>query len=79
MIMTDTSRKAKDTYFQRLQEMTPSERLAAGVALYAAGNALQRAAVRLRYPGATEDEITFRIAVSRWGPELAEKVYQKRS
>ena len=77
--MTDTSQKASDTYFRRLKEMTNSERLAAGVALWAAGNALQRAALQRQYPTATEEEIAFRIAVSRWGSELAGKVYRNKS
>jgi hypothetical protein len=66
-------------YLNLLKEMTVSERLAAGAALWAAGNALQRVALRRQYPIASEDEITFRIAVSRWGPELAEKVYVQKS
>jgi hypothetical protein len=75
---TDTSQKSSDKYFRRLKEMTPAERLRAGLALCAAGHATQRAALRRQYPVATEDEITFRIAVSQWGPELARRVYRKR-
>lgn len=59
--------------------MTPSERLSAGLGLWTAGHALKRAALRRQHATATEDEITFRIAVAQWGPELAEKVYGKKS
>ena len=55
--------------------MTPSERIDIGVALWEAGDALQRAGVRHRYPDADEAEITYRVAVTRFGEELARKVY----
>ena len=77
--ITDTSERTREMYFRRLKEMTPSERLAVGVALCAAGNALQWAAMRRRHPGASEDEITFKIAASQWGTEVAGKVYKKAS
>ena len=72
---SDTSESAREVYFQRLKEMTPSERLAVGVARWAAGHATQRAAIRHENPAADEDEITFRIAVSRFGSDLAKKAY----
>lgn len=71
----DTSPKAREKYFQRLREMTPSERLAVGAALWRAGDSLQRSATRLRYPQADDAEINFRIAVAKFGPELAGKIY----
>lgn len=75
--MTDTSTKAGAVYFKRLQEMTPSERIAIGVELWEAAGSLQRAAIRRAYPDAEEAEITFRIAVTRFGPELARKAYKR--
>lgn len=77
MSQTDTSPKALDVYFRRLAEMTPSERTGIGAALWSAGEALQRSAMRRRYPEADEAEITFRIAVNRFGEQLARKVYGK--
>jgi hypothetical protein len=78
MMLSDTSPEAREVYFQRLAEMTPSERLGIGAALWAAGDALQRSAVRTLYPDADDAEITFRIGVTRFGPELARKVYGRQ-
>ncbi len=74
---SDTSAKAREVYFQRLEGMTPSERLGLGAALWNAGDSVQRAAVRRAYPDAAEAEITFRLAVTRFGSELARKAYRK--
>ncbi len=73
MLTDDTSAKAGEVYFRRLAEMTPSERLDVGAALCQAGDSLQRAAMRRRYPLAGDGEINFRIAVTRFGTELANK------
>jgi hypothetical protein len=77
MALSDTSDRAREVYFRRLREMTPSERLNLGVALWEAGHELQRAVARRDYPDADEDEITFQIAVRRFGPELARKAYRR--
>ena len=73
--MTDTSSKAQAVYFARLAAMSPQERLRIGAALWAAGDSLQRAGLRRLYPEADEAEINFRVAVSRFGEELARRVY----
>ncbi|HEX4770946.1 MAG TPA: hypothetical protein VH351_08965 [Bryobacteraceae bacterium] len=57
--------------------MTPSERISLGASLWVAGDSVQRAAARRDNPLATEAEIAFRIAVTRFGPELARKAYRK--
>jgi hypothetical protein len=57
--------------------MTPSERVDIGVALWAAAESLQRATTRLKYPDAPEAEITYRIAITRFGEALARKVYRR--
>jgi hypothetical protein len=75
MSASDTSAEASEVYRRRLAEMTPSERLRIGHSLWQAGNALQRAGIRRKYPHADEAEITFHVAVSRFGEELARKVY----
>ena len=77
MALSDTSAKAREVYFQRLRGMTASERLGLGAALWTAGDSLQRAALRREDVYADESEITFRIAVSRFGLELARKAYRK--
>jgi len=75
--LTDTSPEARETYYRRLAEMTPSERLGIGAALWRAGDALQRSAARRLYPDADDAEITFQIAVTRFGPDLARKAYRR--
>ena len=74
MTPSDTSPAMADAY-RRLAEMTPAERIGIALALWEAADRTQRAALRHRYPGASEDEITFRIAVTRYGEELARKAY----
>ena len=75
--LSDTSHKVAELYFRRLTEMTPSERLGIGAALWKAGDALQRAAVYRNSPDLDESEIIFRIAVTRFGSELAGKAYRR--
>ena len=77
VVLSDTSEKAREVYFQRLKRMTASERLGLGVALWISGDSLQRAALRRENLYADEAEITFRIAVSRFGLELARKAYRR--
>ncbi len=77
-MLSDTSPSARDAYYRRLAEMSPSERIDIAAALCAAGDDLQRAAVRRERPEASEEEITFRIAVTRFGIELAHKAYGKQ-
>jgi hypothetical protein len=77
MPLSDTSPEASRIYFQRLAEMTPSERIGIGVALWDAADRLQRAAARRMHPDADDAEITYRIAVARFGVALAGKAYEK--
>lgn len=78
MTLSDTSPQAREVYFRRLAEMTPSERIGIGAALWASGHALQRAATRRMYPDADDAEINFRIAVTRYGADLARKAYRRQ-
>lgn len=75
MASLDTSPQAREVYYQRLAQMTPSERIEIGVALWVAGDSLQRAGMRRLHPDASEAEITFQIAVTRFGADLARKAY----
>jgi hypothetical protein len=77
MPFSDTSPAMSEAYYRRLAEMTPSERIDIGVALCTAGDALQRAGLRHLYPDADEAEITYRVAVARFGEELARKAYKR--
>jgi hypothetical protein len=76
--LSDTSPKASEAYYRRLAEMTPSERVTVGCALWAAGDALQRSAAQRDFPDADQDKINFRIATLRYGAELARKVYRRQ-
>jgi hypothetical protein len=76
-MLDDTSASALEAYYRRLAEMTPAERIAVGAALWAAGDSVQRAAVRREHPDADEEEITFHVAVARFGEELARKAYRR--
>lgn len=73
----DTTAKANEIYWRRLAEMTPSERLRIAADLWEAGHKLQLAGMRHSFPDAGEDEILFRIAVTRFGADLARKVYRR--
>lgn len=75
MSLSDTSPAMQEVYFRRLAGMTPSERLNIAVDLWQIGHSLQLAGMRHLYPEADEAEIIFRIAVTRFGVELARKVY----
>ncbi len=75
---SDTSPDALEVYYRRLAEMTPAERIDIALGLWAAADALQRAAVLREHPDASEEEVTFQLAVSRFGLELARKVYGRR-
>jgi len=74
---SDTSPEAWRVYCQRLAEMTPSERIDIGLALWQAADDLQRARARRMYPDADEAEITYRVAVVRFGEALARKAYRR--
>jgi hypothetical protein len=74
---SDTSPQARAVQQQLLARMTPSERVRLGVALFEAGHALQWAAARRRHPDADDREIAYRIAVTRYGDELARRAYGK--
>ena len=74
-MISDSTPRALEVYYRRLAELTPAERIDIAVALWVAADSLQRASLRMSFPEASEDEITFRIAVSRFGLELARKAY----
>lgn len=77
MPLDDTSPEARETYLRRMAAMTPAERVRLGIALWEAGDSIQRAGMRRKHPHADEDEITFQVAASRYGLELARKAYRR--
>lgn len=76
-MLSDTSASARLVYLRRLREMTSSERINIAVNLWEAGHRTQMAGMRHMYPNADDEEILFRIAVVRFGPELARKAYRR--
>ena len=78
MRLSDTSAGADDVYWRRLMEMTPSERTRITAELIHAADRTQRAALHHLYPNADEEEITYRIAVTRFGAGLANKIYRRQ-
>jgi hypothetical protein len=77
MELRDTSAATLAVYRRRLAEMTPRERVNIGVALWQAGDSLQRAAVRRANPEAGEEELVFLLAIARFGEDLARRIYGK--
>ena len=77
MSLSDTSQAAREFYYRRLAEMHPSERVRMGVLLWEIGNALQRAALKSRYPDADDTEIAFHMAVARFGSDLARRAWRR--
>jgi hypothetical protein len=65
----------QEVYFQRLRELTPEQRVDLGVRLWEAGDAMQRTAINRNHPGVTHAEFLYRLAVLRYGPELAQKAF----
>lgn len=77
MAPTDTSAESHRVYARSLAEMTPGQRIRLGIALWQAAESLQRASIRLKNPGADNAEIAFRIAVSRFGPDIARAAWHR--
>lgn len=77
MVPDDTSEAMRSVYYARLAEVSPGERVRNSVGLWEAANALQRAALLRENPGASESEILYWIAVSRFGEAAAKAAYRR--
>ncbi|MES1260444.1 MAG: hypothetical protein ABUS49_01820 [Acidobacteriota bacterium] len=77
MVLTDTSAESRRAHARLLAEMTPGQRVCLGAALWQAAESLQRASMRRKNPGAEDAEIAFRIAVTRFGPEIARAAWHR--
>jgi len=71
MTLSDTSPAMADAYYRRLAEMTPAERLGIVLSLWRAADQLQRSVLRRDSPDASEEEVRYRLAVTRYGERLA--------
>jgi hypothetical protein len=77
MTLDDTSAAMRSAYYARLAELSPGERVQIGLRLWEAANSLQRAAVLRENPDASEAEILYQIAASRFGEAVAQAAYRK--
>jgi hypothetical protein len=67
---SDTDPQVQQLIWQRLREMSPSEKAEMTVRLTNDCLALAAAGIRQRHPGADDHEMRMRIGVLRVGPEL---------
>lgn len=75
--LSDTSPEAEQLQLQLelYRGRTPGEKLALVLDLVDAAETFARAGLRLRHPGASEEEITLRLAALKYGRELVHAVY----
>lgn len=71
----DTTPDAERIVIERLQAMTPAERLGVAIGMSRAVRELALAGIRKRHPGASDREILMRLAIVLHGPELAVAAY----
>jgi len=77
-LLTDTHPDIAARQMARWRAMSPSEKLELVRALNLSLLELERAGIRMRQPGITDQEIARIVADRRLGVELAEKVYGPR-
>lgn len=71
----DTSPEMERIYRARLAALTPAERIQMMIELTLAGEAMYRAGLERRFPRETPDQISYRIAAARIGPEAAARAF----
>lgn len=71
----DTSAEAAEIQWKLLREMTPAQRGERMTALTLMVQELAFTGMRMRHPGASDDEIWLRLAVDRLGADVVRKVY----
>lgn len=72
--MLDTSPEAKRFYYQRLAQLTPSERLALMREASRMIRALAETSIRREHPDASPEELQARVAVRLYGRATVERV-----
>ena len=75
MPLSDTSPEMQAFYFQGLRQLTPEQRIQRGISLWEAGDAMQRSAIHRDHPGVGDADLRYRLAVLRYGPELADSIF----
>ena len=76
-MLSDTTPKAQRFYYRRLAAMTPAQRLNIGIELTEAADELLRESVRRRFPDARGEEFEYQVLRTRYGRELADRVYRR--
>jgi hypothetical protein len=66
----DAKNALERAYWERLERLTPAERLQMAVRAGQAQHRLTIAGLRLRFPAASEEELELRAAAKRVGPRL---------
>lgn len=77
VLASDTSRKAEQVQIELWRSMSPQNKARMVTEISLAVQEISLAGIRLRHPGATEQECLFRLAVLKIGRELAHRVYPK--
>jgi len=75
LLATDTSANAERTQLERWRCMTPPEKARAVTAITLAVQEQSLAGIRIRHPGASDQECMLRLAVLKLGPDLTCQVY----
>ena len=73
--MLDTSPAARRFYFQKLSELSPSDRLKMMSRTSSLTRRMAEAGIRLEYPNVSDHELRVRLAVRLYGRELVERIY----
>ena len=71
----DTSAEAQQLMIECYRAMSGSEKLALVGQMNAAVDALAEAGVRARFPGADEYEVSMRMRVLKYGPDLTQRAF----
>jgi len=75
LLSSDTSPEVEQVQIELWRRMSPMEKLRAVAEISRAVQELSLAGIRLRHPGATEEECLLRLAILKLGRELACQVY----
>jgi hypothetical protein len=74
-LSSDTHPEAEKVLIEGYRRMTPAQKLQCLQQMVQRAEALQVAAIRRRYPHATEREVRLRTAVLWHGPELIRRAF----
>jgi hypothetical protein len=75
---SDTTPEARRAQYDIYRRMSPARKFQLIFRTYEMGKQLAMAGLRMRHPGATEEELWRLWAQQHLGPELFEKVYGTR-